>query len=62
MVLSAIVDISARKRLEARFRQVVESAPNAMVMINGQGNIEMVNAQAETASSATTARNARSVD
>ena len=34
MVLSAIVDISARKRLEERFRQVVESAPNAMVMIN----------------------------
>ncbi len=34
MVLSAIVDISSRKRLEERFRQVVESAPNAMVMIN----------------------------
>ena len=32
-VLSAIVDISGRKRLEDRFRQVVESAPNAMVMI-----------------------------
>jgi PAS domain S-box-containing protein len=47
MVLSAIVDISARKQLEARFRQVVESAPNAMVMINRMGAIEMVNAQAE---------------
>ena len=47
MVLSAIVDISSRKRLEERFRQVVESAPNAMVMINRQGLIEMVNAQAE---------------
>ncbi len=47
MVLSAIVDISSRKRLEERFRQVVESAPNAMVMINDKGNIEMVNAQAE---------------
>jgi PAS domain S-box-containing protein len=47
MVLSAIVDISARKRLEERFRRVVESAPNAMVMINRQGMIEMVNAQAE---------------
>ena len=33
MVLSAVVDISARKRLEQRFRQVVESAPNAIVMI-----------------------------
>ena len=47
MVLSAIVDITSRKRLEERFRQVVESAPNAMVMINSQGNIEMVNTQAE---------------
>lgn len=47
MVLSAIVDISARKHLEERFRLVVESAPNAMVMINAGGRIEMVNAQAE---------------
>jgi PAS domain S-box-containing protein len=47
MVLSAIVDISERKRLEERFRRVVEAAPNAMVMINGRGGIEMVNAQAE---------------
>ena len=38
MVLSAIVDISSRKRLEERFRQVVESAPNAMVMINQRGH------------------------
>jgi PAS domain S-box-containing protein len=47
MVLSAIVDISARKREEERFRRVVEAAPNAMVMINSSGRIEMVNAQAE---------------
>ncbi|MEZ5832030.1 MAG: PAS domain S-box protein [Dongiaceae bacterium] len=47
MVLSAIVDISARRRLEERFRRVVEAAPNAMVMINAGGRIEMVNAQAE---------------
>lgn len=47
MVLSAIVDISARKRMEERFRRLVESAPSAMVMINSSGRIEMVNAQAE---------------
>ena len=47
MVLSAIVDISERKHLEERFRRVVEAAPNAMVMINTRGHIEMVNAQAE---------------
>lgn len=46
-VLSAIVDISERKRMEARLRQVVDSTPNAMVMINQQGLIEMVNAQVE---------------
>jgi PAS domain S-box-containing protein len=47
MVLSAVVDISARRRLEERFRLVVEAAPSAMVMINANGRIEMVNAQAE---------------
>src|SRR5919107_379225 len=35
------------RKSEERFRQVVESAPNAMVMINRRGGIEMVNAQAE---------------
>lgn len=48
MVLSAIVDISGRKKLEARFRQVVESAPSAMVMIGPAGRIEMINAQSES--------------
>jgi PAS domain S-box-containing protein len=47
MVLSAIVDISGRKRLEERFRQVVESAPSAMVMVGPAGRIAMVNAQSE---------------
>jgi PAS domain S-box-containing protein len=47
MVLSAIVDISARKRQEERFRLVVEAAPNAIVMIGATGRIEMVNTQAE---------------
>jgi PAS domain S-box-containing protein len=35
------------RKSEERFRQVVESAPNAMVMVNATGRIEMVNAQAE---------------
>ncbi len=47
MVLSAIVDITERKRMEERFRRVVESAPNAMVMVNALGQIDMINAQAE---------------
>ena len=37
----------ALRQGEERFRQVVEFAPYAMVMVNGAGNIEMVNAQAE---------------
>ena len=43
----AAIDISSRKRLEERCRRVVESAPNAMVMIGATGHIEMVNIQAE---------------
>lgn len=47
LVLSSIVDITERKRLEDRFRQAVESAPNAIVMINEAGTIVMVNLQTE---------------
>jgi sigma-B regulation protein RsbU (phosphoserine phosphatase) len=42
-----INDITERKRLEHRFRQAVESAPNAIVMVNKSGTIEMVNSQTE---------------
>ncbi len=46
-VLAAIVDITERKKAEERFRLVVESAPSAMVMINAEGKIVLVNAQTE---------------
>lgn len=47
LVLSSIIDLSPRKRVEERFRRVVEAAPSAMVMVNKSGQIEMVNTQAE---------------
>ncbi len=46
-VLSAIVDISERKRLENRFRATIESAPTAMVMIDRKGCIVLVNMETE---------------
>lgn len=40
-------DISAQNAAEQRFRQVVESAPSAMVLTNSRGVIELVNTQVE---------------
>ncbi len=46
-IVSSIVDISERKRLEARFRATVESAPTAMIMIDQAGSIVLVNTEVE---------------
>lgn len=40
-------DIGDIERANLRFRQVVEAAPTAMVMVNKRGIIEMVNTQTE---------------
>ena len=46
-VLAAIVDITERKRLEARFRAAIEATPSGMLMIDGAGFVVLVNSQTE---------------
>jgi PAS domain S-box-containing protein len=46
-VLASVVDITERKRAEARFRAVVESAPSGMVMIDAAGTMLLVNREIE---------------
>jgi PAS domain S-box-containing protein len=47
LVMSAIRDISEQKRAEQKFRGLLESAPDAMVIANHAGDIVLVNAQTE---------------
>jgi PAS domain S-box-containing protein len=47
LVSSAIRDITERKRAEEKFRGLLESAPDAMVIVDQGGRIQLVNAQTE---------------
>jgi protein-histidine pros-kinase len=47
LVSSAIRDITARKKAEDKFRGLMESAPDAMVIVDRDGRIVLINAQTE---------------
>src|SRR5207237_2821189 len=40
-------DITERSKADQKFKSLLESAPDAIVIVNGQGSIMLVNSQAE---------------
>jgi protein-histidine pros-kinase len=47
LVMSAVRDVSARYEADQQFKQLLESAPDAMVIVDGTGKIIIVNSQTQ---------------
>jgi PAS domain S-box-containing protein len=47
LALAAIRDVTDRRKAEMRFRNLLESAPDAMVIVNAGGWVELANLQTE---------------